>query len=135
MSAFAVFNDFGPLKNPSEGVMGRPRAGTYHTLRADSCARLFHIAQECGCVLIKAPPYTGKTSQLQLLMQWLQTESVCVAFVTFLTLRPEDNVLNFIARRVHRSWEDIEAGATELCANISIWKQHHHAFCDTVTAA
>ena len=114
MSAIAVFNDFGPLKNRSEGVMGRLRAGTYHTLRADSCARLFHIVQECGCVLIKAPPCAGKTSQLQLLMQWLKTKYICVAFVTFLTLRPEDNVLNFIARRVHRSWEDIEAGAADL---------------------
>lgn len=133
MSVTAVFADFGPLKNPSEGVMGRLRAGTYHTLRAESCARLFDIAQDNGCVLIKAPPYTGKTSQLQLLMQWLTTKGYCVAYVTFLTLRPKDNVLDFIAHHVHRSWEDIAAGATDLVCNI--WKQRYHAFCDTVTAA
>ena len=114
MSVTAVLNDFGPLKNPSEGVMGRLQAGTYHTLRAESCARLFDIAQNCGCVLIKAPPYTGKTSQLQLLMRWLTTRSFCVAYVTFLTLRPEDNVLDFIARHVGRSWEDIASGAIDL---------------------
>ena len=114
MSVTAVFAGFGPLKNPSEGVMGRLRAGTYHTLREESCARLFNIVQECGCVLIKAPPCTGKTSQLQLLMRWLEGRGVRVAYITFLTLRPEHNVLDFVARHVDCDWEEIEAGATGL---------------------
>ena len=93
------------------------------------------LARECGCVLIKARPYTGKTSQLHLLMQWLTTRNYCVAYVTFLTLRPEDNVLNFIARHVHCSWKTLQQVQLSWCADISIWKQHYHAFFDAVTAA
>ena len=68
---------------------------------------------ELGVVLIKAPPCTGKTSQLQLLKLWLRAHhpDFEVVHISFLTLTARDDVVKFIKRRANYSWEDITAGA------------------------
>ena len=93
--------------------MGRMHAGTFVTHRAQSCGRLYQIMSELGVVLIKAPPCTGKTSQLQLLKLWLRAHhpDFEVVHISFLTLTARDDVVKFIKRHANYSWEDITAGA------------------------
>ena len=86
------------------------------TLREESCERLFNIMSTKGLVLIKAPPCTGKTSQLQLMNLWLSDQPsgqpLEVIHISFLLLDDQDDVVEFIERRAKpTSWNDIKAGA------------------------
>ncbi len=112
----AVLDDLGPLENTREGVMGRVQAGTFVTLRADSCARLFNIMSKKCVVLIKALPCTGKTSQLQLLKRWLRAHArhIEAVHISFLTLTARDDVVNLVERHANCSWQDITAAASSL---------------------
>ena len=60
------------------------QAGTLVTRREQSCERLFNVMSKTGVVLIKAPPCTGKTSQLQLLKLWLKARRLEVVHISFL---------------------------------------------------
>ena len=107
----AVLREPGPLENTCYGVMGRVQAGTFVTLRAESCERLFRIMSKRGVVFIKAPSCTGKTSQLQLLRRWLDARGLEAVYISFLLLGARDDVVEFIERRTKCSWQDIIAGA------------------------
>ena len=119
----AVLDDPGPLENTREGVMGRVHAGTFVTHRAESCKRLFNIMSRMGVVLIKAPPCTGKTSQLQLLKRWLRARPshLEVVHISFLTLTARDDVVNFIERHANCSWQDITACAERRIPSTQRW--------------
>ena len=91
-------------------------AKTFVTLREESCERLFNIMSTKGVVLIKAPPCTGKTSQLQLMKLWLSDQPsdqpLEVIHISFLLLDDQDDVVDFIKSRAKpTSWDDIKAGA------------------------
>ncbi|EIE18315.1 hypothetical protein COCSUDRAFT_68290 [Coccomyxa subellipsoidea C-169] len=49
-----------------EGLHGR----NYQTRRVATCEKLYQLVGDRGYLLIKAPPQSGKTSTLQLLMNW-----------------------------------------------------------------
>ena len=88
------------------------QAKTFVTLREESCERLFNIMRKKGVVLIKAPPCTGKTSQLQLMKLWLSDQPLEVIHISFLLLDDQDDAVEFIERRAKpTSWDDIKAGA------------------------
>ena len=125
----AVLDDLGPLENTHEGVMGRVQAGTFVTLRADSCARLFNIMSKKCVVLIKALPCTGKTSQLQLLKRWLRAHArrIEAVHISFLTLTARDDLVNCVERHANCSWQDITAGAEK--------RQTQYAEMGCITAA
>ncbi|KAK9818173.1 hypothetical protein WJX72_008225 [[Myrmecia] bisecta] len=53
-----------------EGLSGRG----YTTRRTATCGRLYQLVGDRGYLLIKAPPQSGKTSTLQLLMDWASRE-------------------------------------------------------------
>ena len=101
----AVLREPGPLENTCYGVMGRVQAGTFVTLRAESCERLFRIMSKRGVVFIKAPSCTGKTSQLQLLRRWLDARGLEAVYISFLLLGARDDVVEFIERRAKCSWQ------------------------------
>ena len=111
----AVLDHLASLENTREGVMGRMQARTHVTHRAQSCERLFNIMSKTDVVLIKAPPCTGKTSQLQLLKLWLKARSLEVVHISFLTLTAGEDVLEFIERHAKPySWQDITAGTARI---------------------
>lgn len=53
-----------------EGLSGRG----YKTRRVATCEKLYQLVGDRGYLLIKAPPQSGKTSTLQLLMDWASKE-------------------------------------------------------------
>ena len=53
-----------------EGLAGRG----YTTRRTATCEKLYELVGERGYLLIKAPPQSGKTSILQLVMDWASRE-------------------------------------------------------------
>lgn len=53
-----------------EGLGGR----SFTTRRIHTCERLFQLVSARGYLLIQAPPQSGKTSTLQLLVEWARRE-------------------------------------------------------------
>ena len=53
-----------------EGLSGR----AFKTKRVATCEELYQLVGDRGYLLIKAPPQSGKTSILQLLMEWASKE-------------------------------------------------------------
>ena len=53
-----------------EGLSGRG----YTTRRVATCEKLYQLVGDRGYLLIKAPPQSGKTSIVQLLMEWASKE-------------------------------------------------------------
>ena len=79
-----------------EGLAGR----SYTTRRIHTCERLFQLVDDRGCLLIKAPPQSGKTSTLQLLDEWASREhpGLDVVYIN-LSLEPSGFQMNDVLRR------------------------------------
>ena len=76
---------------------------------------------QTGVVLIKAPPCTGKTSQLQLLSRWLRARSREVVHISFPLLLAKEDVLDFIERHDKLRWGNITAGAETSGPSVQRW--------------
>ena len=79
-----------------EGLAGR----SYTTRRIHTCERLYQLVADRGCLLIKAPPQSGKTSTLQLLDEWASREhpGLDVVYIN-LSLEPSGFQMNDVLRR------------------------------------
>ncbi len=66
-----------------EGLAGR----SFITRRILTCERLFQLVSQRGYLLIQAPSQSGKTSMLQLLLEWARREhpSLNVAYINLFT--------------------------------------------------
>ena len=62
-----------------EGLAGR----NFTTRRTHTCEKLFQLVAKQGYLVIQAPPQSGKTSTLQLLMEWagMQYPSLNLAYI------------------------------------------------------
>ena len=99
-----------------EGLAGR----NYTTRRIHTCERLYQLVDDRGCLLIKAPPQSGKTSTLQLLDEWASREhpGLDVVYIN-LSLEPSGFQMNDVLRaRLGGTLDEIIKGecSTRACS-------------------